>query len=361
MSVTRQQVKGAIRADAVAASNLNWSSLWAGIGVVWLLIIGYSWTMWIVSGQATPTPAVGAEPWRVLTFRILEVLVVLSAIAMLYFTVYLPKRKTGKISIPGLVVLACATMWYQDPLLNYIAPYGVLSSIFTNWGSWSAFFPGATAPNINLMPEPFPFQFCLYLSAMPGLIFVVLWVMRKWKERDPSAGVLKLYGAGFLAGCVVDLILELPAVYLQVWAYPGAIRWMSLWPGAAHQFPIYEAPMLGIAFAAWASVMFFKNDRGEMFCERGVDRLQIGPRTRTLVRYLAIVGMFQTLYLVTYNIPTWLVTLHQSAWPDSFPAHLTNRICGPGSEVMCPGPGVPYFRGKDGYVINPEGELVRQQ
>jgi hypothetical protein len=347
------------RAPAITADGPIAASAWAWVGVGWLALIAYSITLWIVSGQATPTVPVLAESeqWRVSLFRILEFVFACAVCAVFYFAVYLPKRRTGKLSTTGLVVLTMPLLWFQDPLINYIVPNGVFSSIFVNLGNWSAQVPGAVGPNINLVPEPL-FQGGVYTTLILFQILAIFWVMRAWKRRRPDTAFWKLMAVGMFGALIFDLMLEIPAVFLQVWAYPGAIRSLSFWPGTAHQFPIYEASLFGFTTFLWACVLYFTNDRGEMLCERGIERLKLSARRKTLIRYLALMGMFQTIFITSYFMPIWWLSMRADAWPDSLPAHLRNGICGPGSDVMCPGKGVPYFRAKEGLLIAPDGTLT---
>ena len=345
--------------QAQADSGFNAAVGWAWVGAIWFALICYSLTMWIVSGQATPTVPVDAEPWRVTVFRVVEISSCVSALMVFYYVVYQPKRKTGRFSSAGLVCLAAFTCWYQDPLLNYIVPCALASSIFTNLGSWSAFFPGAIAPNINRVPEGL-FLGCVYIGAMPGIIYSVLWFMQKWKGKFPGTSSWGVLLAGFGFSIIMNLVLELPSVYLQMWGYPGAIRSLTFWAGQTYQYPVYEGVFLSLTFVTWAAVLYFKNEQGQRCFEKGLERVKVGNGSKTGIRYLALVGLFQTIFLTTYFVPTWLFSLHQDAWVENFPKHLTNNVCGPGSGIICPGPGIPIFRGKGGLVISPDGNLVRQ-
>jgi hypothetical protein len=357
--ITTEQKLVRARPAAISGDEINAAAGWACVGIGWIVLIIYSLGMWIVSGQATPTVPVlaEAEQWRVPVFRALEVTFSVAVLAVFYFVVYLPRKRTGSLTTSGLVVLTMPLLWFQDPLINYVVPNGVFSSIFFNLGSWTAQVPGAVAPNVNLMPEPL-FQGGVYTTLILLQIMGIYWTMRAWKRSHPETPFWKLMTVGMLGALIYDLLLELPAVFLEVWAYPGAIRALSLWPGTAHQFPVYEAPLFGFTTFLWACVLYFKNDRGEMLCEHGIDRLKLSARRKTAVRYLALMGLFQTIFLTSYFMPIWWLSMRADAWPESLPAHLSNGICGKGSDVMCPGPGVPYFRGKNGMLITPEGRLI---
>ena len=61
--------------DPVAAQR-TWAKVWIVHGLLWLALIAYCWTMWVVSGDFTPnTRGRGQEPtWYVILVRCVEVI-----------------------------------------------------------------------------------------------------------------------------------------------------------------------------------------------------------------------------------------------------------------------------------------------
>jgi hypothetical protein len=101
--------------------------------------------------------------------------------------------------------------------------------------------------------------------------------------------------------------------------------------------------------AGLAALRFFKDDRGRTVVERGIDGLQVGEGRKTALRFLAVFGMCNVLVLLCYNVPNAIIGAHSTAWPRDLQerSYLTDRLCGPGTDRACPGPGVPLVRGDD--------------
>jgi hypothetical protein len=51
------------------------------------------------------------------------------------------------------MVLALITLYWQNTFADYMAPGTLLSSAFTNFGSWYQYIPGWVSPNMNHLPE----------------------------------------------------------------------------------------------------------------------------------------------------------------------------------------------------------------
>lgn len=77
--------------------------------------------------------------------------------------------------------------------------------------------------------------------------------------------------------------------------------------------------------------------------ERGVEKLRIGRGRRTLVRFLALVALFNVVFLAQ-NAVMIVSTTHSSAWPKGYKSYLVNGMCGPGTSYACPGPTVPIAK-----------------
>jgi hypothetical protein len=166
-----------------------------------------------------------------------------------------------------------------------------------------------------------------------------------------------LIGFGFLF--VMDVILEPVLLMLGAIAYPGTVKWLTIFSGHYFQFPIYEGVLFGGLMTVWASLRYFKNDRGQTLVERGVENLKVSPRKKTGIRFLALSGVCNLAFLVLYNVPMAMLSLHGGPWPNDVTSrsYLTNELCGPGTTYACASPSIPTPRGHSAHV-SPNGELV---
>lgn len=334
--------------------------VWAAVGALFLALETYVFAAWIVSGEATPTPT-GPTPVPTsmqVAVRSFEVLSLVFFAAFVYVFVVRPWRREGRITLDGLFVIMFMTLYWQDPILNYSQFWFTYNGAFVNLGSWSSKIPGWLAPQGHRFVEPLILP-VVYVWLFFGLAVFGCTVMRKAHQRWP-----RLSGFGLVMICLallfsIDLLLEPPVVALGIESYPGAMKGLSIFPGTVGQFPLYESLLLGGWMTAYAALRYFRDDRGHTLAERGIDQVRTTPRRATLLRFLALVGIGNVIFIVTYNIPYQVFALHADTWPKQIQtrSYFTHGMCGPGTEYACSSPRVPVPRPNSAH-LGPDGNLV---
>jgi hypothetical protein len=334
---------------------------WAAAGVAFSVAAVALVVAWVLSGDAQATPS-GATPvpgWMTVSARVWEGLVIVCTVTVVYLKVIRPWRAHRALSFDGLFLLALASTFWQDPLLNYVQTQGTYNSVFVNLGSWAARTPGWISPNANRYPTPILGLLPIYLCGLISLCMAANWVMRTAKSRYPRLGRsgLILICFGFIA--VADLIFE--AMFFTrfgFFVYPSAISWLTLFHGHYYQFPVYEAVCAGALFGSFACIRYFRDDRGLSFAERGLERVVVATRMRTWLRFFALSGLCNVCFIVFFNVPMNFFGLHASGWPQDITdrSYLTNGFCGSGTTYACPGPGTPIPRRNSAH-LTPDGGL----
>ena len=330
--------------------------LWAWIGAFWYVFIAYTIATWIGEGAATfvnpgdDIPAMETLIWIIT----MDILGPICAVWVIIRVIVMPKLKSGSFSSDGLLVMAFFFMFWQDPLLAYSAPWFLYNSLHFNLGNWVEFVPGALSPNSRFISEPLLTWSTAYIFFMFWPVMFVCWAMKKWKNYRPHAGVLSLVAAAFLAGFTFDIIMELIFLHTGGYAYIGSIQNASLFGGQIWQFPLYEIFLWGGTWGLCGAFRYFKDDKGYMFCERGVDKLQMTAGKKTFIRFLAISGLMQTIMIFWYNAPMQWFGTHGDAFPEGVPSYLMNGICGEGTQYACPAPSIPLPRGADSISVGPD-------
>ena len=125
---------------------------------------------------------------------------------------------------------------------------------------------------------------------------------------------------------------------------------------------------MGFLFLVWAIPYYYRNDRGETFAERGLQKVQWGHGKKQVLRLMAFVGLMNVGYIVGYNGPIIFISIiHHHEWPEDVvnKSYFTNGICGEGTGYPCGGSNVATARrgasihvGEDGQVVVPEGAKV---
>ena len=337
---------------------------WALLGVAFLVVEVFAFTGWFTSGQFKQTPPGPTElpTWMKFTTRGWEVLGVLLAVASIYYFIYRPWRRNGRIGFDGLLVLACYTVVWQDTMANFFQPWLTYNAALVNHGSWDSQIPGWLSPFGHKITEPHVWVMSAFFWAFVPAAVAGCWLMRKMKQRWPNLGTLGL--VGLLLGCfmIVDLVAEVGVwMPMGMFSYIGAPRGITLFHGHYWQFPVIEAVVMPGFWTACACLRYFRGDRGEIFVERGADDIRLSGKPRTGLRFLALTGFVNLAFLVIYSLPMAITGLYADSYPKDVTSrsYFLNGLCGPGTPYACPGPKVPIARrgsvrlGVDGSLVVP--------
>ena len=313
---------------------------WAVIGGISLAIFAVQFALWFGSGNFKPTPngATEVPTYMRVAVRAFEALNIGICSLLIYWYIVRPWRRERALTLEGLMCLALPTMFWQDPLSLIFRVGFTYNTSFVQFGSWANFLPGWSAPRGNYFAEPILWEWMNYLAFfMPGIIFTV-WLMRKAKAKWPNLGVAGLAGVAFATMLVLDTLIEPIFCIVGLYSFPGAIRWASLFSGTYYQFPMNEPVFLALFWAPCACLLYFRDDHGHTFVERGIQRLPISNRRKLGLRYLALVGFYNLALLLCYNIPQSLMWTVGDPYPKDYVerSYFTNGLCGPGTPYECP-------------------------
>ncbi|HEX9684097.1 MAG TPA: spirocyclase AveC family protein [Acidimicrobiales bacterium] len=333
---------------------------WAALGLCIVALQTWIWGSWIGSDRlATTTFGRDEVPDGIRIFAIgWQACTVVGAVWILWHWVIRPIRREGRFTLEGMLVVCMGVMYWQDPLANWTQSWFSYNTTLVNLGSWTTDVPGWLPPLGNLLPEPLLWNLCSYLFIVaPGVVFGA-YVLRRTKARFPTIGKLGLIGSLFVAMAVLDLVFELIWVRFGLYVYGGAIESMTFFHGHYYQFPWYESVLYGACMAAFSSLVYFRNDKGETVAERGASDLGVSRRVRTSLRFLALLACLNVI-LLGYNVGTQWFALRADTWPDDVVErpYLLDGFCGPRTPYSCSGPDVPIARPSSAH-LDPDGELV---
>ncbi|MHB8692189.1 MAG: spirocyclase AveC family protein [Solirubrobacteraceae bacterium] len=334
---------------------------WSVIGAAVLALFVYVFAHWILSGQAhtTPTGVTPVPSWMKTMALVQQVVFGAGSLALFYLVVVREWRRAGHLTLNGMSYICIATAWWQDSFLNYIQPQITYNSQLVNFGSWDASLPGWVSPNAAHFPSPIVWYLGVYPLLFCGATIVVLrgmaWARSRW---------LRLGNVGLVAGTYAFLALfaftfEFFFVRTGMYQY-GGFGGPRIFPSHTYAFPIGVPILDSAVWTMWAAVLFFRNDKGETIAERGVEQLRFGGRSKRALRLLALFGICNVGYIVTYNIPAQLFGLHANSWPRAIQqrSYFTDELCGQGTNVACPGGAVPIPKGSSSLRVGPDGKLV---
>ncbi len=361
MAITTDREPLVLHEQAVTERKTRPVMVWAVIGAIFLAIEAYAVIGWIVSGNATATPH-GATPiptWDKWVLDGWQAFGVPCLLVFLWHFLVKPWRKEGHITTDGLLCLVFGTIWWQDPMSNWSSVSFTYNSYMLNFGNWTHNIPGWPLPHSNQIAEPTLWVDPIYIYLVFGAAVVGSVLMRKIKARWPEMGTFGILSLTFLTFMVFDALLEPILMALGFWSYPSTVPWLTLWHGTRFQYPIYEAFFWGGVWTLWASVRYFRDDKGETLAERGIDQVRVSGKKKTGLRFLALAGICNFLFLFAYNVPIQFFVIHQANWPSSISnrSYLTDNLCGPGTTYICSGKYVPIPIGNGSAHVTPTGSL----
>ena len=314
----------------------------AVFGAVTIVFSLAVWARWLFSGELTPIDT-GPDPIPTSELYTLYVLqaggfILLAGILVKFLIV--PWLRERRISNDGLLLLAMPVGWFVDPFFNYTQHWLTYNAHLLNLGSWGRFVPGWVSPHQERFPEPLLVGGS-YLFWIFGCMLIGCAVFKALRARYPSMSTATFFGIAFVFCCTLDLALEFGAMRLGWFAEPGAS--LAIFSGR-YKMSMIEILFAGIQMVAWICLRYYRDDHGYTIAERGVDSLRLSPRSRTVVRWLALTGALSVLNLM-YNIPIQTQGLHSDRWPKGLPSYLTYTCpeykTNPDS---CGGPGLPIAR-----------------
>ena len=323
--------------------------LWIVHGLLWLSLITYCWTMWVVSGNFTPnTLGRGDEPtWYVVLVRAVEIVFGVGITSWLVWVFIIrPKLRTGSFSFDGLFFMGALLMFFQEPWINWTTYQFQYATTFVNFGSWLNHVPGWSSPNAELIPVPL-----VYGTAYLWMCGWMGWwgsrFMSFLRRRDPSISNFSMIAKTFGVMIVIDVIVENIMVRTQLISYSSTIPELTIFAGTDHQWPILEPLSWCGTFILLSCLHFFRDDQGRSWPERGIDQLRIrSGKLKTFLRFSAIAGACQLTILITFNLPYWFYALHSGPMPAEFIERewRNGGVCGPATAYDCPDPKLPISR-----------------
>lgn len=335
----------------------------AAFGGLCLVIQAYLFTRWFVSGNFKPTPS-GPDPiprWMSIGLHVHEVVFVGLFAFCVYRYVVKPWRRERRIPILGMLVLGMMTTWWLDLSANYLNMNMLYNSgVWFNRGSWYNFIPGWVSPRAEHLVEPWTISFTGNLWATVFCSIFLAFCMRKAKARWPQLGTVGVLAVAVALFIPIDLIFETFWLRIGLYAYPGAIPAVTLWEGEYYQFPLHETLLLTFFMVAYASLVYFKDDKGRSIIERGIDEIRAAPHRRGLLRFLAWAGacnLIFLLYALNYALISVLPSFRWSEEIVTNRSYLRNQVCGAGTTYACPSADIPIPR-DGGIHVSPDGKLV---
>jgi hypothetical protein len=332
-------------AQRIAAKPAKPVLLWAAFGAISMAVIAVTVGQWILSPEFRPAPT-GSDPLPAgihIWIIVLQAFFTSGAVVMWWAFLIRPWMKTGHITWDGLFLLACATVWYQDPIDNYFNFTFTYNAYFQNMSSWANFIPGWQSPRAENFAEPYLFMGSFFMWVFFGAAVVGCWLMNQFKNWFPGLSSLGHIGIIFLIFFGFDFVMESIFTHTGIFAYVAVYSPLSLWAGTPDQFPIYESTGIGALLTGIILLRYYRDDYGLSFVEKGMQHLALPKPAQRLVSFLAMVAAIQVFaFVLFYGQYQWFALKANSF--AKYPSYQLLEICGRGTPYACPTAEVPMAK-----------------
>lgn len=323
--------------------------VWAGLGIFWFVFQMYVWGRWIAGPNFVaiePGPDAISEGMKLFLLWA-QIICPLLCLACLWAWIVVPWRREGRLTSDAMIVIASITVFFWDFSPSFVVDQVTYNSHMFNRGSWGlGAWPGWVSPAGNRVAEPLFFVPPAYIVLVLSQVIFVCWVLRKLKTLRPQTGMATFVVAIIAALFFIDSFVEMTVLRTGLYAYTTTVPQLTLFAGETYQFPLTEGFFFGgLTLGAIGILKFFKDDRGQTFVERGIERLRIGDTRKQLLRLSCIYGWIHSAFFVLYMMPVTLITLNGGHYPQGYPSYMLNGMCLYGDRHdQCPGPGISIPR-----------------
>ncbi|MGH9035566.1 MAG: spirocyclase AveC family protein [Acidimicrobiia bacterium] len=315
----------------------------AAVGVVFLAWQAWTLVAWLADGPQAVTQFRDPDHYSWKAARVYEGLAAVMAVGVLTYLVRSCRRE-GRLTLDAKICIGGAASLWLDPLANGVAPIFFYNSNWVNLATWAGHTPFVINPDAGRMAHPVLFLGLVYTFGLLVFAMIINAMMRAMRRRWPGLSTARMFGLAALGGIAVDIAFEVPMYLLRLWAYPGAPDELAIFGGRAVKFPLIEILGAAMIFMSVALLRWNRDDRGRALVERGLGPMS--PRRAGWVSVLAVIGLFNTLFLVG-DSAEMVVGFYSDPYHPGMPAHLVNDLCdAPGVEGTRygPCPGSPGFR-----------------
>lgn len=315
---------------------------WSALGMVFFAVIAVTVGQWLLGPGFTPAPT-GTDPLPSsveMWITAIEVFFSTCTLVCLWFYLIKPWIKARHITWDGIFMLACFTMYYQDPIDNYFNFTFTYNGHFHNMSSWAPYIPGWVSPRAENFAEPYFLMASIFMWLFFAMSVLGCWLLRKFKEWLPGFSFPVHVGIIFLLIALFDFLLEGLFTHTHIFAYTAVYSPLSIWAGTPYQFPLYEATGVAALGIGCVLIRYFRDDHGNSVFERGLQNLSLPQPAKRLLSFFSLVaGMQLAIFFCFYGQYQWFALKADSF--AKYPSYQLLEICGRGTPYACPTSEVP--------------------
>ena len=313
------ELPGAGRFEPFARGGVT---LWALFGAAWVAFALSGWGRWIFSSTEFKAQPKGPDhfPSGDHAFAIgYQVFATGLLLTMLAIYLVRPLLRERRLSLDGMLLIGCSFAFFMDPIINlFHNDTFAWNAYVVNAGSWGSFIPGHVGT--DHFGEGLLWAWPDYINF--GVICPVLGcaLFARLRRTRPSLSNVQAFTILFALLFIGTSLLEFLRVRLQLYSYARTWKALTLFPGKEYQWPLYEGALVAAGACVFTYVRWSWLTTGRSFVDAGIERLKLGPRGRTGVLLLAVIGFSAATWLCLWFIPwSWSsISAHSVAHLPSY-------------------------------------------
>lgn len=311
-------------------------------GVLLLSAQIYTWAGFFAHGPVSVTPEGPFDPLAYWGAKFFEAQALIMLAVVLTIVVRQCLRE-GRVTFDAQFCVAGALTYWCDPIVNFFQPIFFNTAYYVNVRDWTGFLPFIVNPDAGRVLEPYVSYFATYTVGFLTYAMLLNSIMRRVENRFPNVSIFSLFAVAFVAGALLEIVVEIIWLRLHLISYPGAPDFLAIYVGDL-KMPWIEWFTGGLVFGTFSCVRYYVNDRGQRITERGLD--QLPKRMRVFVSTLAMMAILNSL-MITASLMDAVVGLYSAPYRPQ-PAHLIVGACdypgGPVGTRYGPCPGSPGYK-----------------
>ena len=326
------------------APGLPWTvtKVFVFLGVIFLAWQGWTMAAWLADNPHMVRPHENSPTWW--APHVLEALVWLLCLPVIIYLVRGCIKQRKVFTFDVMFCLAAGTMFWGTVGVNFFRPFLQVNSNFINLNTSVGHMPFVVNPDGGRCPDPIFWTIPCFAFLLLGVALAAnRWLIPPLRRRNPDISDAKLLLV--LAGCglIFGLSLEVPAIALGWWNYPGVPSGLALPLGEGKGYPLVGIVGDMAFFSLPAMLWILRDHRGDTYFERAVRHLP--QRAKSITIFLALYGFMQVMLWVV-TIPSLAQSFYLNHVPAA-PTYLVNDACNTPGIVGTrygPCPGSPGFR-----------------
>lgn len=285
--------------------------VWALVGVVWTAFCAQVLVRWVTGPDFGPAPIQGPDRMSdgsLVALRLVEVVSTSVLLVAIWFLAVRPWLRTREVRLSALLLLGGVVGFVMDCWLNQYDYLFAFNTNSVNLGAWSAALPfhndGVPSHYAEALLWGLPMY--IYFCGALGAVNVVF--ARRLRKRYPSLSTPSILAILWVGDFVFDFVVENLIIRTsEGYSFVRTEKWLTLWAGEQHQFPIYEAVLVAFVAMAFTYILWSADDHpdGLSLIERGT--LDLPRRLQLPARAFAAIGYCAVVLMLCYHLPfNWL-------------------------------------------------------